>query len=252
MDGQVRVPSFRSNGCTWPGGAAHHHKRLTMKSNMLDTLSSMKNKKSPNGSAKQPDINLRIASRVRELRALRGASLDALTAQCGVSKSMISLIERGEASPTAATLEKLAAGLGVSMAALFGPDDAAAELEPLSRRSDQLIWKDPESGYMRRALTPPNWPTPIQIVEVHLPAGARVTYESGARKPAQEQQVWVMQGKIEVTLGDQLFSLRSGDCLAMRLDRPLVYANPTTRAAEYIVAICDPAPIQLIQARTTT
>jgi transcriptional regulator with XRE-family HTH domain len=235
-----------------PGGAVRHHGHLTKKSIMLDTLSNMKNSKPPHESAKQPDINVRIASRVRELRAMRGASLDALTAQCGVSKSMISLIERGEASPTAATLEKLAAGLGVSMAALFGPDDAATELEPLSRRSEQLIWKDPESGYMRRALTPPNWPTPIQIVEVHLPAGARVTYESGARQPAQEQQAWVVQGQIEVTLGDQLFSLRSGDCLAMRLDRPLVYANPTTRAARYIVAICDPAPIQLIQARTPT
>jgi len=211
----------------------------------------MRNEKPSDDHAKRPDINLRIASRVRELRAVRGASLDALTAQCGVSKSMISLIERGEASPTAATLEKLAAGLGVSMAALFGPDDAAAAPEPVSRRSEQVIWKDPESGYMRRALTPPNWPTPIQIVEVHLPAGARVTYESGGRQAAQEQQVWVMQGQIEVTLGTELFCLRSGDCLAMRLDRPLVYANPSPRDAKYIVAICDQAPIQLLQARTT-
>lgn len=197
-----------------------------------------------------PDINLRIAGRVRELRAMRAASLEALAALSGVSKSMISLIERGEASPTAAVLEKLAAGLGVSMAALFGPDDPAEPPQPLLRRVDQPIWKDPESGYQRRALTPPNWPTPIQLVEVHFPAGARVTYEAQLSGAPLEQQVWVMQGQIDLTLGDQRFSLRSGDCLALRLDRPLVYSNPTPYAATYIVAICDQAAVQLTQART--
>ena len=61
-----------------------------------------------------PDLGQRIADRVRELRAAQGQSLDALAAACGVSRSMISLIERGETSPTAVVLEKLAAGLGVT------------------------------------------------------------------------------------------------------------------------------------------
>lgn len=50
-------------------------------------------------------LNDRIARRVRELRAARGLSLEALAAQSGVSRSMISLIERGESSPTAVVLE---------------------------------------------------------------------------------------------------------------------------------------------------
>src|SRR5262249_16948127 len=60
------------------------------------------------------DVNRRIAGRVRDLRAARGLTLDALAERSGVSRSMISLIERGESSPTAALLERLAAGLNVS------------------------------------------------------------------------------------------------------------------------------------------
>ena len=61
--------------------------------------------------ASATDLNARIAERVRELRAQRGLSLDALARKSGVSRSMISLIERGESSPTAVVLEKLAAGI---------------------------------------------------------------------------------------------------------------------------------------------
>src|SRR2546423_14314965 len=67
----------------------------------------------------ESDLNQRIAERVRELRAAHGLSLDALAGKSGVSRSMISLIERGESSPTAVVLEKLAAGLGGVLASPF-------------------------------------------------------------------------------------------------------------------------------------
>ena len=200
----------------------------------------------PSQAAAAEDINLRIARRVREIRSARGETMESLAARSGVSKSMISLIERGEASPTAVVLEKLAGGLGVAMATLFGPEKSAP-LQPLSRRSDQSIWKDPESGYLRRNLSPPGWPTPIQLVEVHFPAGSRVAYESDNRKPALEQQIWVLQGQIELTWGGQHFLLKVGGCLATRLDRPLVFSNPSTQAARYLVAISDQAAVQLLQ-----
>ena len=69
-------------------------------------------------------INQRIAERVREFRAERGLSLEVLATKSGVSRSMISLIERGESSPTAVVLDKLAVALGVTLATLF---DASAE-----------------------------------------------------------------------------------------------------------------------------
>src|SRR5436190_15302044 len=85
------------------------------------------------------DLNQRIAGRVRELRAARGLSLDALASKSGVSRSMISLIERGESSPTAVVLEKLAAGLAVTLPSLFDAPAAAALAPegPVARRDDQ-------------------------------------------------------------------------------------------------------------------
>ncbi|WP_321856048.1 helix-turn-helix domain-containing protein [Paraburkholderia tropica] len=184
-------------------------------------------------------INERIAQRVRELRAARGFTLEALATRSGVSRSMISMIERGSASPTAVVLEKLASGLGVSMASLFGGASESAPAEPLARRDAQTQWRDPQSGYTRRSLSPANWPSPIQLVEVDFPPGARVAYETGSREHVFHQQVWLLEGRLNVELGDQLHALEAGDCLAMRLDQPLIFSNPASLPARYLVAICD-------------
>jgi len=188
-------------------------------------------------------VNERIARRVRELRTARGYSLDALATRCGVSRSMISLIERAAASPTAVVLEKLATGLGIPLAGLFGGGSEDTPAEPLVRRAQQPIWRDPESGYMRRNISPPGWPSPLHLVEVVFPPAARVAYEIGPRENVVHQQIWMLKGRIDLMLGDQLHELREGDCLAMRLDQPLIYSNPTRQSARYIVAICaEPAP----------
>ena len=180
-------------------------------------------------------VNDRIAARVRELRTERGLSLDALADVSGVSRSMISLIERGETSPTAVVLERLATGLGVMLASLF--DAPAAPGAPVSRRAEQQEWRDPQSGYLRRNVSPPGFPSPIQLVEVSFPAGARVAYESGPRQTATHQQIWVLQGTIDVTLGRQRHTLETGDCLALQLDQPITYHNPTSKPARYAVVI---------------
>src|SRR6187401_2183383 len=121
------------------------------------------------------NLNQQIAARVRLLRAARDLSLEALADRSGVSRSMISLIERGETSATAAVLEKLAAALNITLAALFEPPAASAA--PLVRKADQAVWRDPDSGYVRRNVSPSGTLTPIQIVEVDFPAGAHVAYE---------------------------------------------------------------------------
>jgi transcriptional regulator with XRE-family HTH domain len=183
------------------------------------------------------DINARIAARVRELRAARGLTLDTLAARCGVSRSMISLVERGESSPTAVVLEKIASGLGVSLATLF--EDALAPASPISRHADRTPWRDPQSGYIRRNISPANFPSPIQIVEIVLPARARVAYENGARDVTIDQQIWVQEGSIEVTLGRVTSRLFKGDCLAMPLNAPTTFRNRTRKPARYIVVIAS-------------
>ena len=182
-------------------------------------------------------LNDRIAQRVRELRVERGLSLDALATHCGVSRSMISLIERGESSPTAVLLEKLATGLNVSLASLFEPPQPSSS--PVARLADQLAWRDPHSGYVRRNVSPSGVASPIQIVEVSFPPKARVAYESGAREPKIHQQVWVLEGCIDVTLGNEQHRLKAGDCLALDLDCPLTYTNPTRTTARYAVVLAS-------------
>jgi transcriptional regulator with XRE-family HTH domain len=188
------------------------------------------------------DTNQRIADRVRELRSAQGLSLDALAGKSGVSRSMISLVERGESSPTAVVLEKLAAGLGVTLAGLFDAPAAQAPGGPLARREDQPQWQDPASGYRRRNVSPPGVPQPMQIVEVHFPPGSRVAFENGGRDRRVYQQVWLLEGVIDVTLGEEHYRLRDGDCLAMQLDRPTMFHNPTRKPARYAVVIASETP----------
>jgi transcriptional regulator with XRE-family HTH domain len=189
-------------------------------------------------------LNQRIADRVRELRAAQGLSLDALASKSGVSRSMISLIERGESSPTAVVLEKLATGLNVMLASLFdAPTADPAPRGPVARREDQPQWQDPASGYVRRNVSPAGVPQPMQIVEVHFPPGGRVAFETGDRDQRVYQQVWVLEGTMDITLGTERHRLREGDCLAMQLDRPILFHNPSRKPARYAVVIAtEPSP----------
>ena len=183
------------------------------------------------------DINACIARRVRELRDAQGFSLDALAERSGVSRSNISLIERGQSSPTATVLDKLATGLGVTLASLFEDSKAAAaEPSPVARVAEQPVWTDPASGYIRRNLSPAAR-SPIQLVDVIFPAGRRVAYDTGAREVEIHQQIWMIDGTMDMTVGDSHWRLETGDCLAMRLDRPTVYRNPTRKPARYLVAL---------------
>jgi len=214
-------------------------------SNIVDTISTMKDNLPDLADLHElPNpLNERIAQRVRDLRAARGMSLDALAKLCSVSRSMISLIERGESSPTAVVLEKLATGLNVSLASLFDAPNPTGG--PVSRLSAQPLWRDPHSGYIRRNVSPivacamggSRVSSPIQIVEVSFPAKAHVAYETGMREPLIQQQVWVLEGAVEVTVGDERFQLGLGDCLALVLDRPVTFHNPSRKVARYAVVI---------------
>ena len=186
-------------------------------------------------------LNQRIAGRVREVRASSGLSLASLARTSGVSRSMISLIERGESSPPAVVLEKLASGLGVTLASLFDAPARAAAAAPVSRREDQTQWRDPDSGYLRRNVSPAGGPHPLRIVEVQFPAGARVAFDTGARDLPTHQQVWLLEGMINVTAGTVRHELHAGDCLAMQLDQPTMFHNPSSTPARYAVVIVDGA-----------
>ncbi|MFN5348996.1 MAG: helix-turn-helix domain-containing protein, partial [Polaromonas sp.] len=96
--------------------------------------------------AKTPStsIDTRIAANLRALRADRKLSLEALAQATGVSRSALSLIERGQNSPTAVVLDKIAVGLGVTLSDLVGQrggeySEASAPM-PLARHAEQTVW----------------------------------------------------------------------------------------------------------------
>jgi len=183
-------------------------------------------------------LDQRIAAKVRELRRRRGLSLEALAARCDVSRSMLSLIERAETSATAVTLAKVARGLEVPLGQLLeGAPAPGRTPSPLARRSEQTVWRDPESRYERRQLSPHGLGVGLNLAEILLPAKARVTFENGHAAGKVRQQVWLLAGTLELTANGTKHVLHEGDCLAMDLEAPTVFYNPKARAARYLVAV---------------
>lgn len=182
------------------------------------------------------DINELVSRRVRGLREERGFSLATLAELSGVGRSTISLIERGESSATATVLDKLASALGVPLATLFEQSDGPAPASPVSRAAEQPVWTDPVSGYQRRHLSPAA-PSPIQLVEVVFPPGQRVAFDTSSRDVDIQQQVWIIEGEMDITVGDTHWRLATGDCLTMRVDRPISFHNPGDQQARYLVAL---------------
>ncbi|WP_212511493.1 helix-turn-helix domain-containing protein [Acinetobacter seifertii] len=185
------------------------------------------------------DINIRIAHRIRELRLGRGYTLEMLATRCQVSRSAISLIERGETSPTAVVLEKLANGLEVPLTQIFINETSSPSPQPVIHRNEQAEWRDPETGYIRRTVSPPNLRLPFQIVEIEFPPHSRVTYEISESSKVVQQQLWVVEGQIDIQIGNNSYALGQGDCLAMQLDQPVIYSNNSSQVARYILVVSN-------------
>jgi transcriptional regulator with XRE-family HTH domain len=191
-----------------------------------------------------PGLTASVAERLRSLRMAAGLSLEALATASGVSRSMISAIERAEVNATAVVLDRLASALDLSLTQLLdastGTDaadaDADANTGPVSRKAAQAVWRDPGSGYERRSLSPAKPAMSLRLVEVKFPGKARVAYESTGKGDAIAQQLWMLSGSMVVILDGQRHELHAGDCLAMRVNQPIIFHNPQAQAARYLVA----------------
>src|SRR5215216_6516192 len=94
----------------------------------------------------------RLGGRVRELRRGRGLTLDALAELSGVSRAMISKLERGEKNPTLVVAAKLAEGLGVTLSRLAGVEERREVI--IVPRERRMVMRDPETGFERQLLSP--------------------------------------------------------------------------------------------------
>jgi transcriptional regulator with XRE-family HTH domain len=180
------------------------------------------------------EIDRLLGQRLKAARQRHGLTLDALAERSGVSRAMISRIERGESSPTATVLVRLGSGLGLSLSALLEEDVGTG---PLARRAQQPVWRDPASGYLRRNVSPRGTGSGFEIVEVELPAGAEVHLDSAAGTPALDQQIWVLGGRLNLTVEGTRHDLGAGDCLQMHLRGPIIYRNPGGEPVRYAVIL---------------
>lgn len=137
-------------------------------------------------------LSQRIGARVRIEREGRGWSLTDLAAHSGVSRAMVHKLERGESSPTATLLARLSGAFGLSMSQLIAR--AEAKEGRLLRRADQPVWTDPQTRYVRTHVSPPS-DLPLDLVQVVLPAGARVPMPAAAYT-AKRQLIWVLAGSL--------------------------------------------------------
>jgi len=187
--------------------------------------------------AAERDIDRRIAQRLARLRADSGWSLDALAERTGISRATLSRLERSELSPTAAMLGRLCSVYGWTLSRLM----AEAETRPphLLPASEQAEWKDPESGYRRRAVSPPAPGLRGELVEVHMPAGASVAFDA-APIAGLEHHLWMLEGALSLEVGGSAFKLRAGDCLRYVLTGPSRFHNAGKREARYVIAMVRP------------
>ena len=184
------------------------------------------------------DIDRRLAERIRAEREARGWSLDELATRSAVSRAMISKIERGVSSPTAALLGRLSGALGLSLSRLLVQAEAAAAGR-LSRAADQSLWRDPATGFQRRALTPagPAGTSPLELIEAELPPGAEIAYPATAYAFIQDQQMVVLAGSLRFRQGGEVHDLAAGDCLRLGPPADCVFSNPGKISCRYFVAL---------------
>jgi transcriptional regulator with XRE-family HTH domain len=174
-----------------------------------------------------------IAARLRLEREARGWTLEKLAARSGVSRAMISKIERCEASPTATSLVRLAGAFDLTLAGLLSR--AEEPRGPLVRAADQPLWRDPATGYLRRQLfeRPDH---PAELVRIELPAGARIGFPASSYARIR-QLVWVIDGRLVVEDGGVRRELSAGDCLAFGPPADAAFANEWAGPCVYLVVV---------------
>jgi transcriptional regulator with XRE-family HTH domain len=174
-----------------------------------------------------------MGARIRALRRARRLTLDDLAAASGVSRSMISEIERGGRAPTVLVLDRIATALGSSIARLT-QDESRYEPVRLAR-ADQAVLADP-AGWERRILSPVLPGVEFEFMRTTL--GPRVdagTYLPHA--PGSREYVAVERGALELALDGAVSRLGEGDSIFYPGDCRHGFANPAAEPCVYYLAM---------------
>ncbi len=174
--------------------------------------------------------------RLKQLRTESGLTLDALATCSGVSRSMISKIERGEANPTASILAQLAEGLDVTISYLLGEQPHRNIV--VMRRLEQIVFKDPVTGTERRSLGPNAVGRAIDFVSYSIPPGQKAG-PFVPHPPGVTEFIVMTHGSMIAILGEHQIVLNTGDSLTYSANLDHCYENPNPDPCEFHLVISD-------------
>jgi transcriptional regulator with XRE-family HTH domain len=178
-------------------------------------------------------LDTTIAARIRGERAARRWSLEDLADRSGVSRAMISKIERAEASPTAALLGRISGAFGITLSALLA--EAAPEPNGPRRAADQPLWRDPATGYVRRQVSA-SAAIPVELIEVDLPPGSTVSFPASSYAFI-AQVMWVLAGHLTFVDGEATHDLGPGDSLELGAPADRTFRNDGAVPCRYLVVV---------------
>jgi len=163
-----------------------------------------------------------LGEQIRMRRLQRRLSLDTLSTQSGVSRSMLSDIEHGNKVPSVLVLDHIATALGTSIARLLGEEQTANII--VLRHAEQDVAQD-TSGWERRILSPVLPGVEFEFMRTTIPpgvdAGTFSPHASGSR-----EYVAIEQGALQLTLNGEVYLLHSGDSIYYAGDCHHAFANP--------------------------
>ena len=181
----------------------------------------------------EDEAAVQLAQRLRLEREARGWSLADLAQRSGVAKASISKVERGEMSPTAALLVRLAGAFDLTLAGLLLRAETGGER--VTRAADQPVWRDPETGYTRtQVFMRPDHP--VEVVQVVMPAGQHVRLPASSYARIR-QALWVVSGTLTVTEGHERHDLQAGDALGFGPPADVTLANESAQPCTYVIAL---------------
>ena len=181
----------------------------------------------------------RLGERVRGLRRTRGLTLEGLAELSGVSRAMISKLERGEKNPTLVVAAKLAEGLGVSLSRLAGAEERReVVIVPRERR---MVMRDPETGFERQLLSPSFVGLGVEFIKNKIPEGSTSGEFPPHRKGVGEQIV-VERGALKATLAGEEYLLGEGDAIYFEADVPHRFDNAGEGECTYYLVISSRHP----------
>lgn len=192
----------------------------------------------PDPTGQQAEAVLDLAARLRMLREKSGLSVRRLAARIGTSASFVSQLERGLTGASTSTLMRIADAYGLSMSALFDPDDQSPPApHRVLRRAERPAL--PMVQGCRKTLLSERPLADLEIYHAEFLPGGTTGAESYTHGDASEVLI-VLTGRVELTLDGNRLDLGLGDSIEYRSSVPHRVRNVAASPAEVLFIISPP------------